>query len=532
MVTSDNLSVTGGARIEASTTGVGNAGDITITNTDTVAVMGLSSSGSSRSGIFAKTQISGGGPGGGSGGGSGGGGGGGQTSTAGNAGNIVIATNNLFLSDGGQIDSSTTTSGSGGSVAVDADAITITGSSTRLKSDASRGNGIGGDIELTARTIGIHDKASVTAATDGSGDAGNISMTANESFTLDGAATITTSTRGSGRGGTILINSPQVLVDGLDTSITASTLRPFADFAVTLSILHPNAGDLTVRLDSPDGTRVALLSRVGDSGDNFTDTVFDDQAPQPITNGSAPFTGTFKPREPLAQLIDQIVAGTWKLNVSDQEAGNTESPQNLQSWSLRVGDQVFQSTNIPRNIPDDGSVSSNLVVAGPAGAVVQGIGEAPGVGGDVTINADTVTVQNGATLSATTRGSGQGGTVTVNATGSVVLDGSGTGLFTDSEASGGSGNINVAAASMTMDNGARVSAASSGTGDAGNITINSGVQFLSTNSDVITEAAQASGGNITLTAQNMVRLTTANQHIRRGQWTTLPAAISRSIRSS
>src|SRR5206468_8485702 len=122
---------------------------------------------------------------------------------------------------------------------------------------------------------------------------------------------VTTSTRGSGRGGTIQIQSPQVLVDGSGTSITADTLRPFADLAVMFDILHPKDGDLTVRLDSPAGTRVALLSRVGGNGDNFIGTILDDQATQLITAGSAPFTGTFRPREPLPQLIDQVVAGTW-----------------------------------------------------------------------------------------------------------------------------------------------------------------------------------------------------------------------------
>ncbi len=508
-VTSDNLSVIGGARIEASTAGLGNAGDITITNTDTVSVSGLSSNGSTRSGIFAKTQTSGGTAGGGSGGGSGGGGGGsggGQVSTAGNAGNIGITTNNLLLSGGAQIDGSTTTAGAGGSVSVNADSIMITGTSTRLTSDAPRGNGTGGDIALIARAIGVHDKASVTAATGGTGNAGDITMTASENFTLDSGATVTTSTRGSGAGGTILINSPQVLVDGLGTSITADTLRPFADLAVTLDILHPNDGDLTVRLDSPDGTRVALLSRVGGSGDHFTGTILDDQATGAIASGSAPFTGLFRPREPLAQLIDQDVAGTWKLNVSDQAAGNTGNPQNLQSWSLRVGNQVFQSTNVPQNIPDNGSVSSNLVVAGPVGALIQGVGEAPGVGGDVTINAGTVTVQNGASLSATTRGSGKGGTLIVNASGPVAVTGSGSGLFTDSEASGTGGNINVTASSMSMSNGATVSAASSGAGDAGTITLNAGSQFLSTNGSVTTESLNASGGNITLLATDMVHL--------------------------
>src|SRR5262245_4780266 len=95
-------------------------------------------------------------------------------------------------------------------------------------------------------------------------------------------------------------------------------------------------------------------------------------------------------------------------------------------------------------------------------------------------------------------GSG-GGTLTVNATGSLALTGHGSGLFTDSEASGTGGNINVRAARMTMDNCASVSAVSSGTGDAGNIQINAGTQFTMTNSTVTTEANLASGGAIKIT---------------------------------
>ena len=247
---------------------------------------------------------------------------------------------------------------------------------------------------------------------------------------------------------------------------------------------------------------MALLSRVGGTGDNFTNTGFNDQAATAIT-GTAPFTGTFKPREPLAQLINELVAGDWTLNVRDQATGNVGS---LESWTLQIGQQTFESTGGSRVIPDNGTVRSTIAVVRPVWATVPGVGEAPGIGGDVTINAGTVTVQNGATLSATTRGSGKGGTVNVNATGLVAATGYLSGLFTDSEASGAGGNINVRAARMTMDDGATVSAASSGTGDAGNITINAGREFLSTNSSVTTAATQASGGNITLLATDMIRL--------------------------
>jgi large exoprotein involved in heme utilization and adhesion len=60
-----------------------------------------------------------------------------------------------------------------------------------------------------------------------------------------------------------------------------------------------------------------------------------------------------------------------------------------------------------------------------------------------------------------------------------------------------------------MTNGASVSASSTGTGNAGNIDINAGNQLKMTNSTVTTEANQASGGaiKITTTPSGMVELT-------------------------
>lgn len=551
-VASDQLRVTGGARIEANTRGVGNAGNITVTNTDSVTVSGLSADGSTRSGIFAKTQSGGGsgggggggtgsggsggggsgsneggsgsgsgggsdgesGEGGGGGSGSGGGGngsgsgggsggGGGQDPTIGNAGDILITARRFDLSDGAQIDSSTTTAGSGGRVTVNADSITVTGVGTRLTSDASRGNGTGGDIDLSATTIGIQDSARVTATTDGTGNAGDITMTARERISVDSGGTVTTSTRGSGAGGTILINAPYVLVRGPGTSIRADTLRPFADLSVGLNILHPNDGDLNLRLESPKGTRIALLSGVGGTGDDFTGTILDDQGSVDIASGTAPFTGVFRPREPLAQLIGEPAAGEWTLNIRDQANGNSGT---LQNWTLRIGTESFQSTGGAAAIPDNGTVLSTVLMAAPMSSVVQGAGEASGIGGDVTINAQTVAVQNGATVSATTRGSGRGGSLIVHAARGVDLAGPGSGLFTDSEGSGAGGDINVQASRMVMANGATVSAASSEAGDAGTVVINAGSEFLSNNSFVTTEALKASGGNITVIADDRIHL--------------------------
>ena len=71
-------------------------------------------------------------------------------------------------------------------------------------------------------------------------------------------------------------------------------------------------------------------------GANYTNTMFDDAAATSITAGVAPFTGTFRPEENLAQLNGLPVAGTWTLRVTDDTPGGGEFPAagQLLDWSL------------------------------------------------------------------------------------------------------------------------------------------------------------------------------------------------------
>jgi filamentous hemagglutinin family protein len=500
-IAGDSVAVRSGGRIEASTSGEGNGGSVAIRTTGDVVVSGVSADGQTRSGIFAKTQTPTGG--GGTGGGGGGGGGGGTTGKPGNAGNIAIAAQDLVLTGGAQIDSSTTSGGAGGSVAITTrGSITIAGSSTRLTSDATRGDGAGGSISLAAKTITVRDDASVTAATGGKGDAGNIALTALDRLLLQSGGTVTTSTSGSGKGGTIVVQASQVVLDGPGTAITASVLRPFADLTVTINILHPNDGDLIVQLDSPSGTRVALLSRVGGTGDDFADAKFDDQATKSTTAGSAPFTGTFKPREPMAQLVDERAAGDWILNVRDQASGNVGA---LQNWTLRIGNQTFQSTGPAQQIPDNATLQSTISVANPASRVVRGTGEAPGIGGDVTVNTGSMTVRNGAAISAVSTGSGRGGVVTVNATGPVVLRDSL--ITTDTLGSGPAGDVMLNAQSLLIDRG-KISSSSSGrsSGNAGDVGIKVRESLTLVNGGSLsssTQSARGAAGSIEVNAKRV-----------------------------
>lgn len=103
------------------------------------------------------------------------------------------------------------------------------------------------------------------------------------------------------------------------------------DVNVTLNIIHSRDSDLTVILESPDGTHVTLFSNVGGGGANFTNTTIDDEATTDITAGMAPFSGSFRPQNNLSAFDGENSRGYWRLWVEDTMVGQTGS---LQSWSM------------------------------------------------------------------------------------------------------------------------------------------------------------------------------------------------------
>lgn len=127
---------------------------------------------------------------------------------------------------------------------------------------------------------------------------------------------------------------------------------------VCLNITHTWDSDLNIDLIAPDGTDIMLLSGVGGSGDNFTNTCFDQSVATSIVSAAAPFTGTFKPMNTLGNANNgQNGNGTWKLRIVDTypaDAGN------LLSWSITFGPgaalpNVFTSSNLPIILINTGS---------------------------------------------------------------------------------------------------------------------------------------------------------------------------------
>ena len=136
-------------------------------------------------------------------------------------------------------------------------------------------------------------------------------------------------------------------VSGLTPSALNST---HGLVSVCINITHTYDSDLDITLIAPDGTNMLLLSGVGGSGDNFTNTCFNQSVSNSIFAGSAPFTGTFKPMNTLGNANNgQNGNGSWKLRIVDTYA---QDVGNVLNWSITFGSSapipnVFTSSNLP-----------------------------------------------------------------------------------------------------------------------------------------------------------------------------------------
>jgi subtilisin-like proprotein convertase family protein len=114
------------------------------------------------------------------------------------------------------------------------------------------------------------------------------------------------------------------------------------ELTVTLNIEHTWNSDLDVKLIGPDGTEVILFQDVGDSEDNFTNTVLNDNASESINDGSAPFTGTFSPSGNLNDFNGLLSEGDWTLSITDD---SNDDGGNLIDWSIQICTQVSLSVS-------------------------------------------------------------------------------------------------------------------------------------------------------------------------------------------
>jgi len=425
-----NLTLASGSSIETSGGDTIPSGDIHITATGSISLLG--------EGNFATRILN-------------------QNNGLGGTGSITIETGSLSLTDRAHI-LSETTSLPGAPLTTQpkisitaADSVSVSGGS---RIDLSNNLSSVGPLNINAKNISLSDQGLISSTTQGPGDAGTINIAAQQNLSLTGGSQINSLTRSSlaGNGGIVtIVAGDTVSLSGNSTAIQTSSLFNSPG----------NAGQVEITANTVNISNGALLGSTSASG----------------ATGSA-----------------------GQVNV--------------------LANQI--------TVQNTGSLQTTTA--------------GPGAGGNIQLNANNVTLQSGGTLSASSTGSGNAGTVTIQGTASpaqsVLIDGFSTGVFTDTQGTGAGGNILVNANSVTLQNGgalsaktsgssptarggsinvnatdqvtmtggALITASSTGAADAGNIAINAGNTFLMTDSSVITKSDNAGGGNIAIRAVDQVRL--------------------------
>lgn len=118
---------------------------------------------------------------------------------------------------------------------------------------------------------------------------------------------------------------------GRKTNNTA--LQNINSVQITINeVIHSRTGDLTFTLEHLGVTQTVIIE-VGGDGQNFSNTILGDDNSTLISAGTPPFTGYFKPENPLNVFNGMDAYGDWTLTITD---GNTGNDGTVNSWSLII----------------------------------------------------------------------------------------------------------------------------------------------------------------------------------------------------
>ncbi|MDH5641776.1 MAG: hypothetical protein OEY28_10820, partial [Nitrospira sp.] len=517
-----SLDIRDGGQLTASTETAGNAGNIDVV-ADNIVINGRQ--GVTRSGITSRSEFSG--------------------SPGGNGGNVLLSATTLSVTAGGAIELGTRGGGSGGHLVVNAGQIAI--ASGGIISSTSSSNGTGGNLALSAQTFTMTDVGSeISVRTTGPGNGGTITLNAANAL-LGPGGIIDSRTSGTftrldptmqATGGDITVNATNTLtlngaqIDASSAGLT-SNLPAIGD-AGSISVsaghiqlangagintgttLSTGAGG-TIMVTGTGPTGSVLLSGAssikssttgtGNAGNIIvagnTVTVSETDSTIDSSTSNVGNAGTIQVS---ASQVVLSGGGTISSSTRSAGAGGTVSVAGTGPTGsvLLSGGSITAATTGSGNAGNI-SVSGNTVTLSGTASSIDSSTTGSGNAGNIHIQAGQVNLENGSTISSASvaPATGNAGSVTVSTSGQFQNTG---GTVTTSADSGQGGDITIQSNDILLNSGATVTARSTGPQDAGNILLVARDRIMLHDSTVTTEASQASGGNITLQAPNLIRL--------------------------
>jgi filamentous hemagglutinin family protein len=194
VINAKQIDILSGAKLQGTTSGSGKAGEIIIQENQQLNIDGIGSN-------LITSSL--------------------ENST-GLAGDIHIDTQNLNITNGGEINSSTSGTGKAGNIEITAQkTVNIQGKNTQLAT-SSNSSGTGGNIDIKTQEFSLLDQALLNAEATSIGNGGNIYINS-DLFTMKNGAQIQGSTSNSGNAGNIEIVAKQkFILDGENSGIFAA----------------------------------------------------------------------------------------------------------------------------------------------------------------------------------------------------------------------------------------------------------------------------------------------------------------------
>ncbi len=408
----------------------------------------------------------------------------------GKGGNIIITTGSLLATNGAQIYASNNGQGDAGSVIIKArNTVSFDGqgifnggilrASGAISELESKGVGKGGNIDITTGSLSVSNGAVLTTSTSGNGDAGNVTIHA-DTASFDGV-----SPKGFSSGAYSRVEqvTPQAVGNGGSIKISAGSLFVTNGAILTTSTAGKgDAGSVTINADT------IFFDGIG-------------SIPNPNADNEKQSSGAYSAVRPSG------VGNAGNINITAREFRVTNGAVAITS-TLGQGDagRVIINAN---TVSFDGQ-GPDLYRSGAYSRVEpKGVGN----GGGIEIVADSLSVTNGAQLTADTLGQGSAGNIQVDAD-SVTLSRAGvngvsSGIITSTEqgAIGKGGEITINTATLRVQNGAVVNARTLNASDGGSVIINANTIKATNGGQVITTTrSDGRAGNITINAADSIIL--------------------------
>ena len=449
IISTHNLTLSNGGRLIAATSGRGNSGSVEVVATGDITIDGEGNSDNTLSGLFNQVMVG----------------------AEGNSQEIVISTNNLNVANGGSISASTFGQGNAGSISITAIGdIAINGENvdgvpsgvnSRVNVDAV---GNAGGINISTTDLNLTAGGGVDASTAGQGNAGAVSVIATGDIIVnEGDVSSQVSGRGEGDSGGIAISTTNLsLINGGRVDASAIGIGSSGKIDVTAK------DNIFVEGEDSRGFPSRIVSGVDSIGDS---------------GGIAISTTN----------LSLINGG--QVNASTTASGNAGS------LTIDASGSIFISGKIERF---RSGISANAI---------NGFGNAS----NINIATEQLTISNNGIIEASNfdiserfssegffSGIGEPGNITIKAGSIELANQANINTATQSE-TGNTANINLQVAEdIILKNSSLISARAVGDASGGNITIdaNNGlVLAFPNNNDIIANAAQGNGGNISIDTQ-------------------------------